>query len=257
MNVEDSYEGAVRRLRRLGHAVDPTPTRALSRQLESTNERMRDLEELAALACDENDRLTRELDSSREEIDRLTRALTRLQAAIAPTEAELAVPSNGPGAWFYVLLLVVGVAAAASAVLRPWEHAQALRQQAQGLWARLAPSAPPPSPPVPPAPTPPPIEEAKAAAPSPQPAPSAPSPQPAPSAPVVEAAPVPAPHESEPQPQPAPPKVAAKSKPLRAHAAKNRRRKSNRHASIKRRADGRTGAIEAARKNDPLAGLDL
>ena len=58
MNVEDSYEGAVRRLQRLGHValVPPKPTR--------DEERERELEELATLACDENERLKAELETA-------------------------------------------------------------------------------------------------------------------------------------------------------------------------------------------------
>ena len=56
MNVEDSYEGAVRRLQRLemaGVALEAPPP-------SDDAERMRELEELAMLACEDNERFKRE-----------------------------------------------------------------------------------------------------------------------------------------------------------------------------------------------------
>jgi hypothetical protein len=64
MQVEDSYEGAVARLQRMEQAglIVPTP-----------EQRMRDLEELATLASEENERLQQLLDALGEQAPRLGR----------------------------------------------------------------------------------------------------------------------------------------------------------------------------------------
>jgi hypothetical protein len=92
MNVEDSYEGAVRRLNRLAHAglnlaPPPEPERA-------DRDRMRDLEELAALACDENERLTQELNGARGEIARLQRLTATLQEMLASVQSDEPATAN-------------------------------------------------------------------------------------------------------------------------------------------------------------------
>jgi hypothetical protein len=150
MHVEDSYEGALRRLRRLEDAgFQQTPPSVLA-QRDDADARMRDLEELASLACDENERLTRELAEVRAESERLRAQVATLQMMLAGAtpDDELALPRKRRGAAFYFFLLtLVGAAAAAAFVLRPWE--------------RLMPPAhvivPEPAPPAPPVVTPPPV----------------------------------------------------------------------------------------------------
>jgi hypothetical protein len=76
MNVEDSYEGALRRMQRLqmaGIAIEPP---VAAEPDEGSADRMRELEELAVLACDENERLKHDLsvalrdaDDARREVD--------------------------------------------------------------------------------------------------------------------------------------------------------------------------------------------
>src|SRR5437588_13127386 len=116
MNVEDSYEGAVRRLSRLGHAgVDLAPR----------NDRLHDLEELATLACDENERLTRELDSARADIARLQRQVATLQETLVSAQSDdaFAAPKpRGRGAAFFFAITIVGAGAAALFMLRPWDR---------------------------------------------------------------------------------------------------------------------------------------
>ena len=71
MQIEDSYEGAVRRLSRLSNAgVDLLPSRRDDAEAKM-RERMRDLEELATVATEENERLERELADARETIQHL------------------------------------------------------------------------------------------------------------------------------------------------------------------------------------------
>jgi hypothetical protein len=74
MHVEDSYEGAVRRLERLRDAgFDLAPP--MAGQDPQEEDRMRDLEQLATLACEENERLQQELAETRESRERLQREL--------------------------------------------------------------------------------------------------------------------------------------------------------------------------------------
>ena len=65
MNVEDSYEGALRRMQRLemaGFSMEqPSAAAADEPAADGSADRMRELEELATLACDDNERLKREL----------------------------------------------------------------------------------------------------------------------------------------------------------------------------------------------------
>ena len=73
MDVEDSYEGAVRRLQRLENAgiVMGIPASRESDdddEREALRARVRDLEELASIACDDNERLQRELEASNREL---------------------------------------------------------------------------------------------------------------------------------------------------------------------------------------------
>jgi hypothetical protein len=139
MNVDDSYEIAVRRLSRLGHAgVD------LAR-----NDRLHDLEELATLACDENDRLTRELDSARNDNARLQRLVATLQETLMSAQSDDAFAAPKPrargAALFFFAILIVGAAAAALFVLRPWERPLAAPAAAVAVTAPAPAPAPAPA----------------------------------------------------------------------------------------------------------------
>jgi hypothetical protein len=221
MNVEDSYEGAVRRLRRLGHAgLDLAPP-ALAQSSAQADERMRELEELATLACDENDRLQRELDGAREQINRLQGQVTSLQEMLAssqPDESFAAPKPRGRAAALFFLVAIVGVGVAALFTARPWAHRQMVVPVVE-------PPAPVVQPSAPVVPAPPPIV--------PQAAPVVPK-----IASVVAA------------PQP------AKIKPTRKHAAKHHAKKSARHAS-KRGPAHSASSQESSGTDDPLGGTKL
>lgn len=239
MQVEDSYEGAVRRLARLEHArIDVAVPRDVG------SERMRDLEELASLACEENERLTRELDQARIEIERLRMQMASLQESTSANqyyEAALAATrKRGRGAAFVFFVLAIGGAAAAALfVTRPWEKARATIE--------LAAPTPPPAPVVtPPTPTP---------MPTAAPAPSAPvvATPPAASAPVLTA---PAPTTPTiPKVAPTIPKVAApveSRKPKHHHAAAKHHGKSHKHGAAAHASKPAVGDTD-----DPLGGLNL
>jgi len=100
--IDDSYEGAVRRLRRLeqdrSRDARPLPRPAVSAPLpvlrpevfaSPDTTRLRDLEHLAVLACDENERLERELRVAREENAHLRRRVEALEVTIADPRAVL------------------------------------------------------------------------------------------------------------------------------------------------------------------------
>jgi len=105
MNVEDSYEGAVRRLQRLelaGVALESPQSHAVDEAaVDDNSDRMRQLEELALLACEDNERLKREfgaalqelddarkeLDGAHAEIEQLRGYIASLQPAAASTQA--------------------------------------------------------------------------------------------------------------------------------------------------------------------------
>lgn len=127
MNVEDSYEGAARRLRRLGHAgVQVASPAVIAPASHETNGRLRDLEELATLACDENERLKQELEGARHELGRLQYMVNSLRETLASTQSELSVAlqrQKGRGPLFYLFTLaLLGGAAAALYTFRPWER---------------------------------------------------------------------------------------------------------------------------------------
>jgi hypothetical protein len=183
MQVEDSYEGAVRRLSRLSHAgVDLLPSRHDDAEAQ-VQQRLRDLEELANLATEENERLERELMSARETIQRLQEQLTsadrqRLREIIESAPAPARRRSLRP---LLVAVSVLGVLAA-GVTLRPWQYAPAARAWTQQQLLRHAthPWAMPLPPPAPvvvaPAPAPAPAPKVVAppvvaAAVAPQPAP--------------------------------------------------------------------------------------
>jgi hypothetical protein len=110
MQVEDSYEGAMARLQRLERAGIVVPPLATAVEDESFT-RTRDLEELATLACEENERLQqqlyearghivgleRELVSARDQIGSLQRLLAMLEESAAqPAPPPAAVPMPAP-----------------------------------------------------------------------------------------------------------------------------------------------------------------
>ena len=242
MKVEDSYEGAVRRLRRLGHAgVEPAAPPAA--QSTKTNDRLRDLEELATLACDQNERLTRDLDGARDEIARLQGVVAALKesAASAQSEAPLAAQNRrGRGLVFYLVThAIVGGVVAVLFVLRSGERPPA----APAAAVLTAPAMPPRAPVVPvPPPSIPKIEPtvAKAAQ------PTVPKVQPVAAAQTV----VPTVHPRE----PAPAKTKSQSRhTAKHHAAKSTRRGESKHGSAAR-STKKSGVPET---DDPLGGLNL
>ena len=104
--VEDSYDGALQRLRALGHEPPPPPARVRVRvppppialkppkaDAEPPAARMRELKALAQLACDENERLEAQLAEAREENRVLQRRLTMLEETIADPRGVLGLPT--------------------------------------------------------------------------------------------------------------------------------------------------------------------
>ena len=93
MNVEDSYEGAVRRLQRLemaGIAMDPATADAGDQRAgDDGGERMRQLEELATLACEDNERLKAEFGAALQEIDDARRESDAARGEAARAHREL------------------------------------------------------------------------------------------------------------------------------------------------------------------------
>jgi hypothetical protein len=147
MNVEDSYEGAVRRLRRLEHAgyaalTPPPQDRA------DDEARMAELEELATLACDENERLKGELDEARAQIVRLQHMVATLQAAVSEPDESFGVgkrSGRGAGFYFFVILLLGG-GAIALVNFRPWERAMRRLPVAAASVDPVVLTPPPPAP---------------------------------------------------------------------------------------------------------------
>ena len=129
MNVEDSYEGAVRRLRRLGQAGVDLGGSARMRERQAESQRLRDLEELATLACEENEQLKHQLSSAQHEIVRLRAQVASLQEALIVDQNDhsIAVPRQGRSGvlWFFAVLLIGGAGLAAFQY-RPWEHWQSI-----------------------------------------------------------------------------------------------------------------------------------
>jgi hypothetical protein len=199
MNVEDSYEGAVRRLQRLeraGIAMDAPPP-------DGSAERMRELEELASLACEDNERLKRELgvmqldlETARREIDLLRACVAELQASPANDEqvsaplpqrpfAPFAAASPFPEAlpdedyglasksrskaivYFFVLAAAAAIVAALC-VTRPWASSSPPPPPVEWHVPPPAVTAPPPAAPVQPT-----VPIAAKAASAPEPAPPA------------------------------------------------------------------------------------
>src|SRR5438046_3806161 len=115
MNVEDSYEGAVRRLNRLRHAGLPLTPLPAHPPEDDERDRLHDLEELATLACDENEQLKHELAVAHGELARLRQLVAMHQEALAGARDDepLRVPRRRGGvlAFFAVILVGGGVAA--------------------------------------------------------------------------------------------------------------------------------------------------
>jgi hypothetical protein len=238
MNVEDSYEGAVRRLRRLGHAgleiVQP-PLRV--QQKSKTDQRMHDLEELATLACEENEQLKRELETARLEIDRLNQRVASLQELLAGDEQDdlFAAKSERGAGFYFFILLILGASAAALIKLRPWEPVPTMALVGLGTAPAAAPVV---------------------ATPAPAPVVAAPAPVVAAPAPVV-----PAPAPTVPKVEPTAPKVepaAPTLAPERKHASKHHST-SGSHQEHKRHGAAARSEKKAdpSATSDPLGGLDL
>jgi len=238
MNVEDSYEGAVRRLRRLGHAgVDFAPSPARSRKSEDTSDRMRDLEELATLACEENEQLKRELDDARSEMERLRRLVSTLQETLTLSQSNdhfsEQVPRRRGGVFWFFAIVIVGGGAAASFMLRPWERfhlglatTSAVTAPAVETSAPVV-AAPPPS-------------VAKVEAPAPAVAPT----------PAKVEATIPKVEAMIPKVEPAAPAKAER------HHSKHHAQKSSHHEKKERGAAGKSHK-KPADTDDPLGGLSL
>ena len=229
MHVEDSYEGAVRRLRRLGHAgFDAAPR---------DDDRMRDLEELATLACDDNERLGRELDDARHEIDRLRRMVTMLQETIASAQSEetFGTPkASGRGfAFYFFTLAILGAAGVGLYTFRPWERARFGVATAAATAPAIVPAAPVVAAPPPVVTAPPPVVTAPR--------------------PVVTPAPaiVPRVAATIPKVAPVPAAPAHKTRAQRRHAAKHH----SRHAAAKHAAPASKPGV--ADTSDPLGGVNL
>lgn len=93
MNVEDSYEGAVRRLQRLelaGVAIESPPPEASDDVANGGDaERLSQLEELATLACEDNERLEREFGTALQELDDARRESDGLRAELEQSRSQL------------------------------------------------------------------------------------------------------------------------------------------------------------------------
>jgi hypothetical protein len=264
MNVEDSYEGAVRRLQRLGHValVPPKPTR--------DEERERELEELATLACDENEKLKGELESAQDEIARLNRVISTLRETMAISQADDAYLPEKParsssGTFYAVVFLIACVGAAAVFALRPWEHgpgvfAAAVTMPTAGSTSTaisvpvLAPKATEAAKPA--------IAPTPAAAPAHSAATSAPT-----AAPVIPKAATPAPAVTIPKAAPVIPKAAPaipKAQPEEApavshhhRAAKHHEKAARSHTSEEHKRPSKGMRPESTKTDDPLGGLPL
>jgi hypothetical protein len=104
--IEDSYEGAVRRLKAMGHLSpqeDPRP-QPVPRipapplaKLPAPNSRTRDLEQLANLACEENERLETELATVRAENASLRRRIAMLEETLNDPRGVLGLPALPTG----------------------------------------------------------------------------------------------------------------------------------------------------------------
>jgi hypothetical protein len=234
MNVsESSYEGALLRLQRLGHdlAFEPPVSQPafLDGDRRAELERMRELEELASLSCEENERLEHEVAELREENARLVARLTAL-SSVEPAfgDTELAtVPRRRGGLLVAAAIAVVAIGA--------------------GVFALVPRHSTPPVAPV-------------VVAVAPAPAPPPPVVAPEVHVPVVPQAVVTPPS----APAPTIPPVAIAAAPSRHHAkdhasAKHKPAKHIAHSTTKSHvARAKTNRkLSAAGNNDPLAGLSL
>jgi hypothetical protein len=92
MNIEDSYEGAVRRLQRLemaGLSMPSGESEATDEIADESADRMQQLEQLATLACEDNERLKTEFGIALQELDGARRELDSARAEIARAHHEL------------------------------------------------------------------------------------------------------------------------------------------------------------------------
>jgi hypothetical protein len=132
MQIEDSYEGAVRRLAKLSNAgVDLLPSRRDDHEAK-LRERLRDLEELATLATEENEKLTAELLRANETIARLEQQVSmadrqRLRELV---ETPSAPKERRPVPRIVWKLLVAGIAAAGLIAAQPWRYTPQAKQLA-------------------------------------------------------------------------------------------------------------------------------
>jgi hypothetical protein len=275
MNMEDSYEGAVRRLRRLGHgAADlaPKPPTAAEKLAEAES-RMSELEELATLACEENESLKRELAFAREQLERNRRQIAMLQETIAgPDEYSYRPPRSRGGFFWFFTIVILGGGIAASVMLHPWEHLRIQWGSAAIFGPAPAPApvevTPPPAAPVvtapAPTPTPPPAANANApataTAPAATPAPSAPAPTPAVAAPKPEPV-IPKAEPTIPKAEPTIPKAEpVEAKPEKRAHHHHERAAAPKHRPVAKPHKEKPAASSPAHAtdgDDPLGGLSL
>jgi hypothetical protein len=250
MNVEDSYEGALRRLSRLQRAgvhlappPEPEP---------EPDDRMRDLEELATLACDENEKLKQELSGARREIDHLRQLVATLQGSLMSAEPDepLNVPRSRGGPFLFFLFILFAGGGVAVYAMRPWEH-HAVPVAASAAALPSEPVA------VTPAPTPavaPPVAKTEPTIPKAEPtipkvATTIPKAEPT----IPKAEPT-IPKVATTVPKVAPPADAPKASRrhvAKAHVAKSARHKPPKHASRK------ASSKMEPRSDDPLGGLNM
>jgi len=231
MNVEDSYEGALRRLSRLQRAgVVLAPPPAVEAEPDD-HERMRDLEELAALACDENERLKQELAGARGELERLRQLVAAMQSSVsAEPDEPLSVPRTRGGAFYFFVFSLLAVAGVAVYALRPWERHAAPAASSEAAALPSAPAVQPLAPLV-----------AKT--------------EPAKTEPIKTETTIPKtePIKAEttiPKAATTIPKVAPARHPAKRHAAKPAHHKSHKHASA-------TKSKMEPHADDPLGGLNM
>jgi hypothetical protein len=248
MNVEDSYDAAVGRLRRLGYD-EFTLRSQRTDESDAGSERIRDLEELATLACDDNERLTRELETARAEIAHLRELLDSQQVKSAAERYQelLAVPRSR-GWLIFVLagLVLLGGGSLALMSSRPAPTVLAV-PPAPALNAPIT-SAAPPSVPKTELPSPQVAPPAAASTSPTVPAVEPPAPQLTPP-PAASASPTPPPSSAQTETVPTSPRPHRRHG-MKHHAAKKQHHASKHHSGIKSATEHGPPSTD-----DPMGGL--
>ncbi len=153
-NIDDIHEDTVRQMRLAAPASAQSlarpPRPRVSEQDQAQLARMRDLEELAMLSSEENERLVRELADVRAENDLLLRRVSMLEETIAnprrvlglpdlPDEPESAAPRRGGAGGVFLTVLSLALVASAVGVLRPWQPVPSARWGMLGIGIRSEP----------------------------------------------------------------------------------------------------------------------